>query len=75
VLAVLNCDGILVSPGTGSLLHSLIFLSLAQELAPTVSVMIARSVRDWRGGIDGQECRPGASAHGRARGGFFPSNS
>jgi hypothetical protein len=37
--------------------------------------MVARSVRDWRGGIDGQECRPGASAHGRARGGFLPSNS
>jgi hypothetical protein len=25
--------------------------------------------------IDGQERRPGASAHGRARGGFLPSNS
>jgi hypothetical protein len=37
-------------------------------------VMVARSVRDWRG-IDGQECRSGASAHGRARGGFLPSNS
>jgi hypothetical protein len=37
--------------------------------------MVARSVRDWRWGIDGQECRPVASAHGRARGGFLPSNS
>jgi hypothetical protein len=26
-------------------------------------------------GIDGQERRPGASAHDRARGGFLPSNS
>jgi hypothetical protein len=37
--------------------------------------MIARSMSDWRGVIDGQERRPGASAHGRARGGFLPSNS
>jgi hypothetical protein len=28
--------------------------------------MVARSVRNWRG-IDGQERRPRASAHGRAR--------
>jgi hypothetical protein len=26
-------------------------------------------------GIDGQERRPGVSAHDRARGGFLPSNS
>jgi hypothetical protein len=43
--------------------------------AQLIAVMVARSVRDWRGGIDGQECRPGASAHDRARRGFLPSNS
>jgi hypothetical protein len=37
--------------------------------------MVARSVGDWRGDIDGQEHRPGASVHSRARKGFLPSNS
>jgi hypothetical protein len=33
------------------------------------------SIGEGLGGIDGQEHRPGVSAHGRARGGFLPSNS
>jgi hypothetical protein len=45
------------------------------SLANCLSVMVARSMRDWRGVSMGRERRPGASAHGRARGGFLPSNS
>jgi hypothetical protein len=36
--------------------------------------MVARSVRDWRGVSMGSNVGRGASAHGRARGGFLSSN-
>jgi hypothetical protein len=39
------------------------------------TVMVARSVGDWRGVSIGRNTGRGASAHDRARGGFFPSNS
>jgi hypothetical protein len=32
--------------------------------------MVARSVRNWRGGIDGHERRPGASATAEREEGF-----
>jgi hypothetical protein len=37
--------------------------------------MVTRSGEGLERGIDGQERRAGPSAHGRARGGFLPSNS
>jgi hypothetical protein len=40
-----------------------------------VAIRIGSDRARKKRGIDGQERRPGASAHGRARGGFLPSNS